>query len=203
MISLKDIELYLPKYLSPEIEEKLFQDLIRFPDNIDDRIYTSYGIDPNIIFQGDGLKDLLVINLPDTTIKKVPSMVLSNTCDIDPENKRKFQSNIIYSPIMRLEAYRKRLLDNGMYGPESIESHLDTIRKQKITQIFYLPIGRQLKYEAMIFFDRLVSCDNESIDRENLEDKRLFTLSQYGHYLFLYKLSIHFTRIMEGIERKY
>ena len=203
MISLKDIELYLPKYLSPEVEDKLFQDLTRFPDNIDDRVYTSYDIDPSVIYQGDGLKDLLVINLPDTTIKKLPGMVLSNTCDINLENKRKFQSNIVYSPIMKLDAYRKRLLESYMYTPASTESHLATIRKQKITQIFYLPIGKQLEYEAIVFFDRLVSCNNETVDRGNLVEKRLFTLSQYGHYLFLYKLSIHFTRIMEGVERTY
>src|SRR3990167_6636066 len=136
MISLKDIELYLPKYLSPEVEDKLFQDLTRFPDNIDDRVYTSYDIDPSVIYQGDGLKDLLVINLPDTTIKKLPGMVLSNTCDINLENKRKFQSNIVYSPIMNLDSYRKRLLESYMYTPASTESHLATIRKQKITQIF-------------------------------------------------------------------
>ncbi len=203
MLSIKDIELYLPKYLSPETEDKLFKDLSSFPDNIDDRIYISNELDPDVIYQGDGLNDLLVINLPEQDIHKLPCMVLSNTCDINLGNKRQFRSNIIYSPIVKLDKYASLLISNGIYDAQSIESHLITLKNQRITQIFYLPIGMNLDYEGLIFFDRLVSCDNESIDRTNINEQRLFTLSQYGHYLFLFKLSVHFTRIMEGIERPY
>ncbi len=203
MLSIKDIELYLPKYLSPETEDKLFKDLSSFPDNIDDRIYISNELDPDVIYQGDGLNDLLVINLPEQDIHKLPCMVLSNTCDINLGNKRQFHSNIIYSPIVKLDKYASLLISNGIYDAQSIESHLITLKNQRITQIFYLPIGMNLDYEGLIFFDRLVSCNNESIDRTNINEQRLFTLSQYGHYLFLFKLSVHFTRIMEGIERPY
>lgn len=165
MLSIKDIELFLPKYLSPESEDKLFKDLNSFPGNIDDRLYVSNELEPDLIYQGDGLNNLLVINLPDQNIKKLPCMVLSNTCDINLENRRQFRSNIVYSPIIKLDKYRDLLVANGIYDAQSIESHLITLKNQRITQIFYLPIGMNLGYEGLIFFDRLVSCDNESIDR--------------------------------------
>jgi len=108
----------------------------------------------------------------------------------------------IFNPqIVDLVLRGRYLLDNGIYSRESIESHLESIRNQMITQIFYLPKGQKIEHESIVFLDRLNNCNNEIIDRERLQDIRLFTLSQYGHYLFVFKLSIHFTRIMEGVER--
>ncbi len=39
MISLREIELYLPKYLSPEKEDDLFRELNNFPYNIDEYLW--------------------------------------------------------------------------------------------------------------------------------------------------------------------
>lgn len=203
MIDLEDIRLYLPKYLSPDNEEKLLKDLIDFPENIDSRMYEFYDKQESIIYQGDCLNDMLIINLPDTKIKKSKAVILSNTCDIDKENKRKFNSNILYTPIIDLDKYRELLIANKKYKEETINSHLDEIKKQKITQIFYLPPSSDIPEERIIFFDRICSCDSRYIDRDNVSAIRLFSLSQYGFYLFLYKLSIHFTRIHEGVDRKY
>jgi len=41
MISLEDITKYLPKYLSGSAQEELFDEIKRFPDNIDQRLYTA------------------------------------------------------------------------------------------------------------------------------------------------------------------
>lgn len=34
-----------------------------------------------------------------------------------------------------------------------------------------------------------------------IKQKKIFTLSNYGFYMFLVKLSIHFTRVREGVDR--
>ena len=47
----------------------------------------------------------------------------------------------------------------------------------------------------------LSSCSNSSDLYDHLRNHRIFSLSQYGHYLFLFKLSFHFTRMQEGIDR--
>jgi len=181
MLSLDEIKIYLPKYLSPESEENLFDQLKQFPENMDDRLYTNYLLEPEVIYQGDGIKGLLVVNLPDTEIRLAPGMILSNTCDLDERNKRLFPSSLVYAPIFNLEKYEKELLASEILKEaEQIADHIYAIKKQRVTQIFYLPKGGTLENESIVFLDRLNSCDNSFLTKENIKDIRLFTLSNYG-----------------------
>lgn len=200
-MNLNDLKLYLPKYLSTESEKLLFDNLKDFPKNIDTRLYTSALKDINIIFQGDGLDDMLIINLPNKEIKGTKSMVLSNTCDIDPKNKRNFPSQIVYTPIFNLSKYADALKRNSTKTDKQVEEHINTIKKQKITQIFYLPKINDVIEDSIIFFDRVNNCSLEHLKGMNLKEEKLFTLSDYGEYLFLLKLSIHFTRIQDKVDR--
>jgi len=201
MPSLEDLQVYLPKYLSPESEKYLFEELKHFPKNIDDRLYASYPLEPDIIYQGDGIDGLLVVNLPDPLIAKAPVMIFSNTCDIDPRNKRLFPSTLVYSPVFNLQKYRDGLIASKMKDAAAIESHIESIKKQRITQMFYLPKGESLQNESFVFLDKINSCDNTFLEKQEIKNLRLFTLSNYGLYLFIFKLSIHFTRITENIDR--
>jgi hypothetical protein len=56
--------------------------------------------------------------------------------------------------------------------------------------------------DSIVFFDRVCNFPNKLIVRQNLKSRRLFTLSDYGAYLFLFKLSIHFTRIQDKVDRR-
>lgn len=196
----EDIRLYLPKYLSEESTKKLLREIADFPNILDGSLYTNRLQNDNIIFQGDAIKELPVINLPDTTIKKTPSIILSNTCDIDEANERAFPSHICYAPIFNLEKYINAVKRIDKYKQEeSLNQHIESIRKQYITQILYLPAGEGLDYEGIVFLDRINNCKNTIIERNNLKTKRLFTLSNYGHYLLLTKISIHFSRLQEKV----
>ena len=201
-MKIEDCKIYLPKYLSAESEKELYSSLKDFPDNIDSRIYTHHLKNTNIIYQGDALKEMEVINLPDKTIKPVTSLIISNTCDIDPENKRVFPSRVLYAPIIDLYKYRNLLINKSEKSEEQINSHIQSIKKQEITQIFYLPKIKDKIDESIVFFDRVCSYPNELVERDTLIDRRLFSLSDYGAYLFILKLSIHFTRIQDKVERK-
>ncbi|KAF3978125.1 MAG: hypothetical protein HFP77_03630 [Methylococcales symbiont of Iophon sp. n. MRB-2018] len=86
MIDFEDIKKYLPQYLSNIANENLFSELKNFPENIDKRLYTSFLKNDFIIYQGDGFSELLPIELPNTTTKKLNGMVLSNTCEVFYEN---------------------------------------------------------------------------------------------------------------------
>lgn len=201
-MNLDDLKLYLPKFLSVESEKELFDGLKDFPYNIDSRIYTNYLLETDIIYQGDGIKDLLFVNLPNTEIKPAPGMILSNTCDIDLKNVRNFPSQIVYSPIFNLKKYQETLYKKSKKTKSQIDSHIQSIKHQEITQIFFLPKLEGKIDDSIVFFDRVVNFPNKLISRENLKEKRLFTLSDYGSYLFLLKLSIHFTRIQDKVERR-
>ncbi len=201
-MKLEDFKVYLPKFLSAESDKELFEGLKEFPTNIDSRIYTNYLEESDLIYQGDAINDMLVINLPDPTIKPTTSIILSNTCDLDLQNKRNFPSQIVYAPIINLDKYRAKLYEKSEKSRDQIDSHINAIKKQEITQIFYLPrIDGRLE-ESIVFFDRVCNFPNKLVDRGKIKDKRVFTLSDYGVYLFLLKLSIHFTRIQDQVERK-
>ena len=205
MIEFSDIEKYLPQYLSKEASENLFAELKDFPKNIDDRLYTKYLADNKVLYQGDGISGLIGINLPDTRTGDVPGIVISNTCDINPENERPTESRLVYATIFKLEKYKdlliQRFVNTGQKTEESINAHIEKIKEQYISHIFYLPAGAGLENESIVLLDRLNNLPNNYIQNDNIPKQRLFTLSDYGFYLFLYKLSIHFTRIRESVSR--
>jgi hypothetical protein len=122
MIEFSEIEKYLPQYLSKEASKNLFAELEDFPENIDDRIYTNFLSENQIIYQGDGIGGLLSINLPDTITGKVPGMILSNTCDVDFANERLMESRLVFATIFQLEKYKALLLTK----------YVDTGKKQNI-----------------------------------------------------------------------
>ncbi len=198
----EDIKIYLPKFLSVESTQELFQCLKDFPNNIDERLYTSYLKEEDSIFQGDGMKNMLVVNLPNSDIRPAPSMILSNTCDISQDNTRLFNTNILYSPIFNLRKYKEKISNNSTKSPQAIEDHIAAIKRQEVTQIFYLPELKDQIEDSIVFFDRVCNCSNSSVKRDKINTERIFTLSDYGSYLFVLKLSINFTRIFDKVERK-
>ncbi len=201
MIPFEEVKRYLPQYLTATAQRQLFAELKAFPSNIDQRVYTC-ALERNVtIFQGDGLRDLLVINLPETKIGRASCMVVSNTCDVDPENQRPFPASVCYAPILRLRPYAEMLQRRSIKTNAALEDHLNAIRAQLVTQIFFLPRGAGLAEDSFVFLDRICHCSSEWIAREDVPGRRIFTLSHYGAYLLLLKLSIHFTRMTDQVDR--
>jgi hypothetical protein len=196
-----EIRIYLPKFLSVESEKDLFEGLKDFPANFETRFYSDSYSNKGIILQGDGLRNMPVINLPDVRIEPFNCMIFSNTCDISPDNPRFFQSQIVYAPIFSLDKYLHMLFKEGNRSNQKILSHIQAIREQKVTQIFYLPPKDGNIGESIVFFDRVLNIPFRSLHLESLDERRLFSLSNLGFYIFLFKLSIHFTRIRDHIDR--
>ncbi len=197
----EEIKLYLPKWLSADTEKEFYKCITQFPKELDDKsFYTEELVNDENLFQGDGIRDLLYVNLPSEKIDKVSGVVLSNTCDVSLANERKFFApRIVYSPIINMERYRTSLLKRLSQG--EVDGHILSVRSQRITQIFYLPGRDGVLEESLVFLDRVCSCKNSEIHREGLKDQRLFTLSDFGAYLFLMKLSMHFSRIQDKVQR--
>ena len=200
MMPLDDLRVYLPKYLSAENYDQLISQLRDFPANIDKRMYTT-GLEPNIIYQGDALDDMpvVIIDNLELGVKKRPCMIISNTCDMDLANKRLFPTTIMYTPIVQLGNYVKILMQSGA-SEEKIKNHLSDIKALKIYSMFYLPSIGNLG-ESIVFLDRILNVRQKYIDRDTVESRRKFSLSDYGFYLFVFKLSIHLSRIREGVSR--
>lgn len=198
------IEIYLPKFLSEESYKKLLEGLENFPNNIDNRIYSDNLRDTNLLYQGDGLREMMVVNLPSTEHKKVNCIVLSNTCDIDPSNKRYHPVQISYSPIFKLNNYKEKLLLDNVDSSQGIEDHINAIKRQAVSQILFLPGIESVMEDSIVFLDRTLNYPRGLISDDEIQKNRLFVLSDYGAYgayLFILKLSIHFTRIQDNVDR--
>lgn len=197
----KDLRLYLPQYLSEDNLVELRKQLKAFGEGHDTGEYfTSRLKEEPFLFQGDGVKSIMC-NLPDPTLKEdVPVLLLSNTCDMDINNKRLNQCRIMYSPILNLDKYIAVLERKGL-STNQISNHLKEIKNQAISQILYLPTAILWGHDSIVMFDRTISIPLSKESIEKMIYTRSFSLSNYGFYLLLLKLSYHFTRIQEKVDR--
>ncbi|MDD4969490.1 MAG: hypothetical protein PHT07_08685 [Paludibacter sp.] len=195
-----DIENYLPKYLSEDSYQKLLTAVKQFPENIDQRIYSNILNDYNSILQGDCISNMPVVNLPILKIGNVDCIILSNSCDNFPDHQRYFPTRLTYAPIFNLNKFINKAKEQFELTSDQITGYLSSIKRQEITQILYLPKIENKLEESIVFFDRINNCSIEDIDSD-IKNTRKFSLSDYGFYLFIVKLSIHFSRIMEKVDR--
>lgn len=154
---------------------------------------------PDKLLQGDGWTEFEVFNPEKMEGKRVKAIVLSNTCDVDPENKRRLPPNIVYVPLIRLSKYTDVLI-HGSVNHNEIKEHIEAIKQQAVTNILYVPSGSVLDEDHIALLDDVHSTKLERF-MHSQDRKKVFTLSQAGFYLFLMKLSIHFCRFGEGVDR--
>ena len=195
-----DIRLYLPQYLSEDKLETLKRQLKAFGEGHDTGEYFTEKLKQEAcLFQGDGVSALMC-NLPDTNLRHAPVMLLSNTCDMDMRNVRLNPCRLMYAPILNLEKYVAVLGKRG-FSQARIDNHVADIKAQIVSQILYLPTAILWGHDSIVLFDRAISLP---LTKENLDEcirTRSFSLSNYGFYLLLLKLSYHFTRIQEKVDR--
>lgn len=204
MKTFDEIKQFLPKYLSEEGTQNLFQSLKDFPDNIHKRLYTNVLENEAELFQGDGLRRMLIVRLPEPSVIRGPVMIISNTCDVYGLNARSLSPKLIYCPIVKLSGYKQNLKQAGI-DVGRISTIVETIVRQSMSNVFFLPKGGNLPEDCLAMLDEINSCDIRFFDNESkkiaIRERRLFSLSDYGFYIFLFKLSIHFTRIREAVRR--
>lgn len=196
----EEIKIFLPKYLSADSKSALIEALRDFPHVAADRFYTAKLKESEIIYQGDGLRGFVHIELPKTDVKIVDAIIFSNTCDIATENVRHFESRMIYAPIISLKRYMDVLFETGI-DPEKARTHIESIKNQHITQIFYLPGLDGIIKDSIVFFDRVLNVRPDYVGADEIREKRIFSLSNYGHYLLLFKLSFHLCRFQDKVDR--
>lgn len=195
---LEEIKIYLPKYLSEEQQVKLFDELTAFPQNIDSRFYTTYLKDEVVLFQGDGFTEAEYPDFQSKSFRSIKGFLMSNTCDSHLGNTRMFSPFLTLAPIFSLKKWEQKLLEK--FGAEQVQSHVEAIRRQRISQFFFLPENGGQE-EMFVRFDCAFSIPASEDTEKKLLGGRFFTLSNYGFYLLLVKLGIHLSRVQEKVDR--
>lgn len=196
-ITLENINDHIPYYLTQEAKNGLVKALKDFPEKIN--YYTTKCQDE--LLQGDGWNGLDIINLESGDRKSIRGIILSNSCDISPENPREVPARMIFAPIIPLSLYENLLTRNGI-DVEKVSTKISSIKLQRVTSLFYLPKGGCLESDHIAVLDDLHTLPVQLFCKKT-DRKKQFTLSQAGFYLFLFKLSIHFCRFHENVFRDY
>jgi len=126
------------------------------------------------------------------SLEDVPCMLLSHTCDMEFEEKTR-EKYISVAPVFSFEEFAKFKVSK--YTDEGWQDFLDDVRKNRITDILYIP-GKNPLNDSVILLDRISSIDPKflKIRLEKTGSKRVLSLSQTGFYFFLIKLTYHFAR---------
>src|SRR5258706_5617636 len=193
-MSLEGFEDHIPKYLSSADQAELVSQLRDFENR---NYYTT--LFPTDLLQGDGWSGFDIISLADGKRDKIKGIMISNSCDVDPGNKRDLPTRILFAPLIKLGAYVD-LLTRANVNPGQIETKIEAIRRQRVTSLFFLPRGGTLDEDHIALLDDLHNVPLKMFEGSEVRSK-LFTLSQVGFYLLVFKISIHFCRFSENLSR--
>jgi hypothetical protein len=182
---------HLPPYLTEDRKDGLVKELARFPYISSYYLGKSYF--KNEILQGDIVVDMEMYKYNNQTTIKTHGIILSNSCDIDENNDRYKEVFATFCPIISLDKFKKFVETEG----KDFKSIEDDIKKQRLTDIFYLPQESYLPCDYIALLSQATSIPYSLLNKNN----KRHSLSQVGFYLFLFKLSVHYCRFHEGVQR--
>lgn len=187
----------IPYYLTQPQKEGLARALEDFPENTNYYL-SNYPVDlRNAALQGDVFKQLTIYGPQGS--RQIKGIILSNSCDIDTQNKREFPMRAVFAPLIKLDAMVEKLRSAKI--PQGvIDQKLDAIKKQLVTNVVYLPECEHIP-ESIIFLDDVHQIPTEELRKSLERQEKILTLSQVGFYILLFKLSIHFCRFHENVVR--
>jgi hypothetical protein len=211
--TLELIRTFLPKYLTPELQENLFKTVQdNFPFSTDPNLIYSRIPEVEYYYQGDCLVDIPFSSFNNGAfeIAYLNGIVASNTCDICPNNERIDSPNVQFASVFSLSEYIEKLKAKNI-NQKRIHSFVDDLKGNRISNLFYLPEKRNgqdiILEESFVRFDLNVTLPisifmGDTYDNSYApEGDRLISFSNYGFYLFLIKLSVHYCRFREGVFR--
>ena len=204
------IEKFIPGYFTPDIKDRLKSGLQSFFNkeaNDREKNYNGfYAFDaPGYLMQADVLQSVRTIDWDLEANDYVPcyfsSILISNTCDVTEENLR--STNIkqaLLAPLIPVEEYLKDM--EAEFKPEQILGFYNTLKRQEHSNLFYLPKNHKNGKDYIVFLDKIYWQPVPALQPliKNLPEERFLSLSNWGFYLFLLKLSYHLSRLPEAYD---
>jgi hypothetical protein len=161
---------------------------------------------PNYFLQGDVIKNVSSIcwdyHNNNYVFKDSPVLLISNTCDISEENIRDSEKQALYAPLVKMDSYIDSLKDGG-FSKERILTIINNLKTQSYSNIFYMPPNPVNMNEYLILLDNIF-WQPSSMLKAKLKDinkERFLSLDNFGFYLLITKISYHFCRVPEEIDR--
>lgn len=193
---------YIPYWLTAPPEQKAFAaELKALVEGAREGYFLSDYHRPvgDDLLQGDGWRGFQLFSFASGARMSVLGIVLSNSCDVSAENQRVLATRVTFASLIKLSRFEARLRNRGI-KPDAIAARIEAIKSQSVTSVVYLPGEGPLNEDYLALLDDLHSMPVPP-HRETADREHVFTLSRAGFYLFLVKLSMHFCRVQENLDR--
>lgn len=125
-------------------------------------------------------------------------MLLSNSCDMANASSRIVSPRVTVAPAMRISRWRA-MLDSLGASTQAIDSMVREAARQATSAILYVRADGVLEEDLVVLLDQAQSLAVEDINTSS--NTRLGVLTDRGHWAMLLKLSTHFCRLREGVDR--
>lgn len=200
----------LPPYLLASEKGRLSSALSQFSpeNNKGDITYDGFYMlqQPEYLLQSDVLHSARGLNWDSDTRSYEngysPAMLISNSCDVESSNLRAINSKeAMFAPLIALDEYLTDYRET--YNEEQLNNFCATLKRQQFTNLFYLPPNHINNKEYIVRLDKIYWLPQTELEdtKKNLGNSRFITLSNWGYYLFITKVSFHLCRVPEEIER--
>lgn len=203
----------LPPYLSFPEKDRLKKGLEQFIRNsLKEKTpdYSGFFLDkcPAFLMQSDLINSIGMVDWDydkkDFYSGFTPAVLVSSTCDISSDNFRTInKKEALFAPLIDLEEYCIDLKEAG-FSQEHINSFINSLHNQEFSNLFYIPKNQKNKKDYIVFFDKISWFPSDELLKtiDEIDSLRFISLSNFGFYLFVLKLSYHFCRIPEESYRQ-
>lgn len=209
----ENFESLLPSYLTDTDKSRLKDGLIQFSVNREVEIskseidYSNFTSKEHSSYfkQSDLIREIRYpfLNAEYEYEKKyTDAIILSNTCDISDENPHTLnKKQSVLAPIIKLDLFVEELSANSEFSDEQINSFQQELKLQRISNLFYVCDNGGSEFVAML--DKIFWFPTEELNGflPDIAENKIFSLSLFGYYLYLLKVSFHFCRFPESLER--
>lgn len=134
----------------------------------------------------------------------IPALLVSNSCDVTLENDRSINSKeALFAPIIPVKEYLEYAKGDGS-SEAQVTNFYNILKRQEYTNLFYLPNNPVNGKDYIVRLDKIHWVPQTELVEtlRDLDNQRFISLSDWGYYLYLTKLSLHTCRVPEEIERK-
>ncbi|MFH1136440.1 MAG: hypothetical protein V1816_10200, partial [Pseudomonadota bacterium] len=190
-------------YIDVNLKERCKKYFKQVNRELDDWFYSKNSSED--LYQGDIINNLEMAFLEVSNniieyklIENQQCILLSNTCDMSPENKTR-EKFVSVAPVFSYSDFSQNKIER--YDVNAWNNFLQDVKRNNITDILYIPQNRNFE-SSVVLLDRIFSIDINSfyfIFNTRCKNK-ILSLSQLGHYIFLIKLTNHFARYEDKSE---
>jgi hypothetical protein len=171
-----------------EKQESLISDLRRIPDFS----WLVGAPNPHVEkLQGDFLASFPVCYINsklEPAVARKSVMIINNTCDL-PDGRGSFVS---VAPVIDFKKYIES--QAGKRTTESLRNHEADLRKNQISELFFIPQITGFADGAIVMLNKICSVPASFLNEAVSNGARIGSFTQNGFYVLLIKLTHHLTR---------